>query len=214
MGFKNLIMGGALMLEEGRKIVCAGDGNYEVSSLGNIRKIKHGKLSPVYPGKDSGGYYRVCISGKSYAVHRLVATAFIPNPYGYPIVHHIDEDKTNNAKENLIWCTYQQNRIFGVPATSGKNAQRHYTVLQLSMDGELVAKWNSFSEAAHSLGVKSISLISKCAHHQRNSAYGFRWKIQRDNDHKFSFALAQQAFEMNPEKTIKALRGIVSTTKI
>lgn len=204
------------MLEEWRKIVCVGDGNYEVSSLGNIRKIKHGMLSPICPSKDSGGYYRVCISGKSYAVHRLVASAFIPNPYDYPIVHHIDEDKTNNAKENLIWCTYQQNRIFGIPAASGKNAQRYYTVLQLSMDGRLVAEWNTFSEAARSLGVKDISLISKCARHvgHRNSAYGFRWQIQLDDNHKFLFALAQQAFEVNPTKTIKALQGIVSTTKI
>lgn len=205
------------MLEEWRKIACAGDGNYEVSSLGNIRRIKHGMLSPIFPSKDRCGYYRFCISGKSYAVHRLVAAAFIPNPYGYPIVHHIDEDKTNNAKENLIWCTYQQNRIFGVPAASGKNAQRHYTVLQLSMDGKLVAKWNTFSEAARSLRAKDISSISKCARHigHRNSAYGFRWQIQFDDDnHKFLFALARQAFEVNPEKTIKALQGIIYTTKI
>lgn len=202
------------MPEEWRKIVCAGDGNYEVSSLGNIRQIKHGKISPVYPRKDSGGYYRVHISGKSYAVHRLVAAVFIPNPYDYPIVHHIDEDKTNNTKENLIWCTYQQNRIFGIPAASGKNAQRYYTVLQLSMDGKLIAEWNTFSEAARSLGIKDISLISKCAHHQRNSAYGFRWQMQLDDGQNFLFALAQHAFKVNPAKTIKALEDIVSATEI
>lgn len=202
------------MLEEWRKIVCAGDGNYEVSSLGNIRKIKHGVPSPICPSKDSGGYYRFCISGKSYAVHRMVATAFIPNPYNYPIVHHIDEDKTNNAKGNLIWCTYQQNRIFGIPAASGKNAQRQYTVLQLSMDRKLVAKWNTFSEAARSLGDKDITLISKCAHHQRKSAYGFRWQIQLDDNHNFIFALVQKAFEADPEKTIKALQDIVSATRL
>ncbi len=203
------------MLEEWRKIVSVGYGNYEVSSLGNIRKIKDGMSSPVRPSKDSGGYFRISISGKSYAIHRLVAEAFVPNPYNYPIVHHIDEDKTNNAKENLIWCTYQQNRIFGVPAASGKNAQRYYIVLQLSMDGKLVATWNTFSEAARSLGVKDISLISKCARHvgHRNSAYGFRWQIQLDNNHKFLLTLAQQAFAVDPVKTIRALQDIIDTTR-
>lgn len=203
------------MLEEWRKIVSVGCGNYEVSSLGNIRKIKDGVLSSVHPSKDRCGYFRISISGKSYAVHRLVAEAFIPNPYDYPIVHHIDEDKTNNVKENLIWCTYQQNRIFGIPATSGKNAQRYYTVLQLNMDGELVAKWNTFSEAARSLGVKDVSLISRCARHvgHRNSAYGFRWQIQLDNNHEFLLTLAQQAFTVDPVKTIRALQNIVNTTR-
>lgn len=72
--------------------------------------------------------------GRTHAVHRLVASAFIPNPYNYPIVHHIDENKANNAKTNLLWCSYQQNRIFGVPSASGKNAKKKYKVLQLNMD--------------------------------------------------------------------------------
>lgn len=42
-------------------------------------------------------------------VHRLVALAFIPNPNGYPIVCHKDNNPTNNKVENLYWGTQSDN---------------------------------------------------------------------------------------------------------
>ena len=46
-------------------------------------------------------------------VHRLVAEAFIPNPNGYPIINHIDENPANNEVTNLEWCTYKYNARYG-----------------------------------------------------------------------------------------------------
>ena len=91
------------MQEEWRHII---NEEYEVSNLGNIRKSVSNGYIVIHPHKDRCGYLRVNISGKTYAVHRLVALAFIPNPYNYPIVHHIDENKINNTTWNLIWCSY------------------------------------------------------------------------------------------------------------
>ena len=57
----------------------------------------------------------VCIEGsqygKDYKIHRLVATAFCPNPENKPIVHHKDHDKWNNKASNLVWATQQENVI-------------------------------------------------------------------------------------------------------
>lgn len=50
---------------------------------------------------------------KHKLVHRLVAEAFLPNPEGYPIINHIDEDPTNNKASNLEWCTFKYNAKYG-----------------------------------------------------------------------------------------------------
>lgn len=42
-------------------------------------------------------------------IHRLVAEAFIPNPYNYPLVRHLDDDPSNNYVGNLRWGTQADN---------------------------------------------------------------------------------------------------------
>ena len=145
--------------------------HYEVSSFGRVRN-KHTNylLKPI---KCSNGYFKVCLtySTKKYAlIHRLVATAFLPNPFNLPCVNHIDENKGNNNIENLEWCTVQYN------VTYGKNTLvRNHTVYQYSMDNKLIKKWDSLKEASEFLGI-TYQGISRCCRGLRKSHGGYKWE--------------------------------------
>ena len=102
------------------------EGLYEVSNFGNLRglprKVTQRNGHPYFvTGKDLKGsispvtgYRVVSISDgetkKTKSVHRLVAMAFIPNPFDKPEVNHIDGNKQNNRVDKLEWVTSSENQ--------------------------------------------------------------------------------------------------------
>jgi hypothetical protein len=97
------------------------EGLYEVSNYGRVKSLeriaKWGVANKVI--KDTilepkaNPYCRVGLrkdnTQKAKSVHRLVATAFIPNPNNYPLVMHIDDNPQNNHVSNLQWGTKAMN---------------------------------------------------------------------------------------------------------
>ena len=97
--------------------------NYEVSTFGNVRNAKTGKI--LKPFKNSRGYLQVLLfnnkKSQKLFVHVLVTKAFIPdtghNPdgsimVGHHQVNHRDECKTNNNVLNLEWTDYKYNLAY------------------------------------------------------------------------------------------------------
>lgn len=80
--------------------------------MGNVKSnINNIILKQSIIAKRNGkeGYNVVNLKMKTHYVHRLVAEAFIPNPYNKPQVNHIDGNKLNNNIDNLEWCTGSEN---------------------------------------------------------------------------------------------------------
>lgn len=99
-------------------------GRYQVSNKGRVRALNYnhtGKTNLLKPrtttSKSMGVYFSVTLSKNGqkhqFLVHRLVATAFIPNPENKPFVNHIDENPSNNSVDNLEWVTHLENMKHG-----------------------------------------------------------------------------------------------------
>lgn len=112
--------------------------------------------------------YNIDGKPKHIAVHRLVATAFIENPYNLPQVNHKDENKLNNDISNLEWVTASQNTRYSAHKVSCK-------INQFNIDGELVNQWESIEQIKRELGY-SRGYITDCCKGRHNKAYGFRWE--------------------------------------
>lgn len=157
---------------ENWKDVVGYEGLYEVSNFGNVRRGNR----LLSPGVGSNGYPLVTLSknGKtrSTTVHRLVATAFIPNPHGYPFINHRDETRTNNHVDNLEWCTPRYNNVYG-NAKLKDAAVKSRPVEQL-LSGVVVKRWSSTKEAARA-GYWS-GCISECCNKKRLTHKGYEWR--------------------------------------
>lgn len=117
--------------------------NYEVSSLGKVKRVTAGKGTKggkMHPSLNMYGYPVVHLSkgnkDKVLSVHRLVAAAFVANPDDLPQVNHKDGIKTNNASKNLEWCSPLEN-------------MRHAAKLGLHGDGVFFIKSRSKWAAAY-----------------------------------------------------------------
>ena len=93
------------------------DGMYQVSDLGRVRSRKSGEWKVLKAYMINSGYLMVSLcKGKtqnSYLIHRLVASAFIPNDDETKTqINHINEVKSENMVSNLEWCSAQYNSTY------------------------------------------------------------------------------------------------------
>lgn len=173
------------MKEEWRDTYIYGE-RYQVSNIGTVRNKITGHI--LIPQEDKKGYLRVRLSlhnKKATAkIHRLVATAFIPNPENKPQVNHKDTDKNNNNVENLEWATNSENQIHaykhGLNHVTGKAGRKKTPVCKINLaSGEVIETYESLAKAGRENGLHDTN-IHKVLNNIRKSCGGFGWKYESE----------------------------------
>ena len=120
-------------------------------------------------------------------LHRMVAEAFIPNPYKQPVVRHLDDDPSNNCVNNLAWGTQLDNmrdciqakrfRYFTDDDVAKANAVRRTPLAAIRIADGDIQHFVSQQEAGRSLGIDQGS-ISMALHGKRKSVGGYRFVFE------------------------------------
>lgn len=177
--------------------------NYMVSNFGRVKSLNYngtGREGIMKPHKNKYGYLYICLfkNGvkKHFRVHRLVAKAFIPNPYNLSEVNHKDENCINNfvyinedgtvnlGKSNLEWCTSEYNHNYGTHnerigrANYNKNTSKQ--VFQYDLENNLINVFPSGKEVQRQLGFDQ-SAISACCLGKRKTCKGFIWRYKEES---------------------------------
>lgn len=161
------------------------EGEYLISNFGNVKSLNFRNTGEI---RDMGIYddrqgYKVTILHKNgvphnHKVHRLVATAFIPNPNKLPIINHRDEDKANNYVDNLEWCTVKYNNNYNGSMVERNKLKRRAT-LQYDLENNFIREFESLTQIKDEFGFDR-SAISRCCRGIQQTSYGFIWRYKED----------------------------------
>lgn len=138
------------------------EGLYQISNKGRVKSLVgwngHKYISRekiLKPSKTSTGYWKVDLhkngKKKSLKLHRVIASAFIPNPNNLPFINHIDSNPLNNSLENLEWCTPKYNSQYSYEHGNHKRKINEKDAIELyNGDGT-----TSVTRVAKALGVST-----------------------------------------------------------
>lgn len=84
---------------------------YAISENGKIISLSSGKtLTPI---ENLNGYLKISLVNndgqKQLLIHRIVAQHYLPNPYEFSQVNHINGNKKDNRAQNLEWISAAEN---------------------------------------------------------------------------------------------------------
>ena len=121
---------------------------------------------------------------KHVTVHRLVASAFIPNIENKPEVNHIDGIKSNNCDWNLEWSTHSENMQHAYdtglkkPSQLNKCGFKHHNskpIIQMDKLGNEIAIFESICIAGKLLNINQSNIIKVCKNKSKYAG-GYSWR--------------------------------------
>lgn len=172
------------------------EGYYEVSNFGRVRSldrhiIRHykshdklttwkGRMMALHLRRDGYPIVDLYKNHKryGYAVHRLVAIAFVPNPYNRPEVDHINTIRTDARACNLRWVNRSENNKNPITnkrmseANKGRGAK---PVSQYDKTGNLIAEYPSIRAAAKATGFHVLTISNNVKGKHINPKYNWKY---------------------------------------
>ena len=147
------------------------EGRYRISDHGRVFSLLSKKLLNIYTNNHGYQCVYLYLDGhyKNFKVHRLVAVAFVPNPYNLPQVNHKNEDKTYNYYTNLEWCSAAYNNNYGTRTLRAAITNARPVVC---IETNIIY-WGA-REAARQVGIHNH--ISECCNGKRKSCGGYHWR--------------------------------------
>lgn len=152
-----------------------------VRCKGGMRSTKGQVLTPFVA--HITGYMQVCIRGRKYSAHRLIALTWCDGHFDGAWVDHIDANRSNNHPSNLEWVTPGENsrRSFKngrvaphLGAFSGEHPKSKAVVSTCLKTGKRRV-WPAAMDAVKE-GYDSSS-ISRCCHGSYRSHKGHKWQF-------------------------------------
>lgn len=155
----------------------AGFGFFEISSDGALRENlnlpgTNDLYLPVALRKSTVGYMVLKWHRKIYWIHRIVASAFVPNPDCKPDINHKNGIKHDNRKENLEWVTNQENILHSFRVLQ-RTKYKERLRIDVFKNGELLKKCGSLAEAAKVSKTYSVIVINCLFHGKNNDPYNY-----------------------------------------
>lgn len=173
---------------------------YQISNLWRVKTLwnnKNKKERIRKLNKNKKWYLDIILANNninsSFLVHRLVATAFIPNPENKPEVNHklgirddnrvtelewVTKSENEKHKHDVLWCKMRSWKDHPSYWKFWKYSKSSKEVIQYNLEWVYIKLWYSIIDAHKELNICETS-ISSCCNLKLKTAWWFIWKFNK-----------------------------------
>ena len=167
--------------------------NHILFEDGNMYSNLCGRFLTFSQTSDDKGksYYKVCLTDRVYAVHRLMCYAFHPidgktslKDYEGLEPNHKDGDTLNNHKDNLEWSTRpdQMNHAYEKGLNKKVREIEQYMKNEDGTRGEKITSFKSLAEASRKTGVREHTIREFARNKSRSGEFFWKYANEEQNE--------------------------------